>query len=40
MKKTVTWMLAGALSLACALIAQADDTSGDTEKAVAAPEQN
>ncbi len=40
MKKPVTWMLAGALSLGCALIAQAADTSGDTEQAVAALEQN
>jgi ketosteroid isomerase-like protein len=39
MKKTMTWMLAGALSLGCAAIAQAQQAAGATEKAVAALEQ-
>jgi ketosteroid isomerase-like protein len=39
MKKTMTWMFAGALSLGYALMVQAGDTSGATEKAVTALEQ-
>ena len=39
MKKNMVWMLAGAVSLGCALMAQAADMSGATEKAVAALEQ-
>lgn len=39
MKKTMAWMLAGTLSLGCALIAQASEMSGATEKAVTALEQ-
>jgi ketosteroid isomerase-like protein len=39
MKKPITWILAGALSLGCALMAQAGETSGAAEKAVAALEQ-
>src|SRR5450755_1554447 len=39
MKTPITWILAGALSLGCALMAQAGETSGAAEKAVAALEQ-
>jgi ketosteroid isomerase-like protein len=38
MKKTMAWMLVGALSLGCAAIAQASEMSGATEKAIAALE--
>ena len=40
MKKTMAWVLASVLSLGCALIAQGADTSAETEKGVAALEQN
>ena len=39
MKKTMAWMLASALSLSCAALAQAHEMSGATEKAVAALEE-
>jgi ketosteroid isomerase-like protein len=39
MKKPITWIMAGALSLGCALMARAGETSGAAEKAVAALEQ-
>lgn len=39
MKKTITWMLAAALSLGCAVMARAAEMNGATEKAVAALEQ-
>jgi ketosteroid isomerase-like protein len=39
MKKPFIWMLAGALSLGCAVMARAAEMSGPAEKAVAALEQ-
>jgi ketosteroid isomerase-like protein len=39
MKKTMAWVLAGALSLGCASLVQANEMTGATEKAVAALEQ-
>jgi ketosteroid isomerase-like protein len=39
MKKTMAWMLAAALSLGCAAIAQAQQATGATEKAIAALEE-
>jgi ketosteroid isomerase-like protein len=38
MKKTMAWMLAGALSLGCAALVQANELAGATEKAIAALE--
>jgi ketosteroid isomerase-like protein len=38
MKKTMAWMLAGALSLGCAALVQASEMTGATEKAIAALE--
>lgn len=39
MKKNIAWVLIGALSLSCALVAQAQQATGATEKAVAALEE-
>jgi ketosteroid isomerase-like protein len=39
MKKKFAWYLIGALSLSCALVAQAQQATGPTEKAVAALEE-
>jgi ketosteroid isomerase-like protein len=39
MKKTMAWMLASALSLGCAALAQAHEMTGATEKAIAALEE-
>ena len=39
MKKTIAWMLAGALSFGCALMTQAHEMGGATEKAIAILEE-